>query len=76
MAKVVITSFKKNTVETKAFLCTDASAALEAEVFAYRKMRLNTPSTLTKVLAEIYDDSGELQGSVTYIYRNEKIIKY
>lgn len=76
MAKVVITSFKKDRVETKAFLCTEAQSCLEAEVFAVRKMRLNTPRTLTKVLNEIYDDSGELLARTTYTYRENRIIKY
>lgn len=76
MAKVTITAFKKTHVEHRAFLCTHASAALEAEVFAVRKMRLNTPRTLTKVLSEIYDDSGELLARTTYTYRENRIIKY
>lgn len=76
MAKVIITSFKKNRVETKAFLCTEAQSALEAEEFVLRKMRLNTPKTLTKVLSEIYDDRGKLLARMTYTYRENKIIKY
>lgn len=76
MAKVTITAFKKTHVEHRAFLCTHASAALEADEFALRKMRCNTPRTLTKILAEIFDDSGARIAAVTYTYtENNKIIR-